>query len=518
MSKYVFVKINDDITSIKRLKEMFPKIEEEDFETVLKSDPTYNNSTTESGKYGRWLLSLFNKNNLKKEDLYKAKEYLEKFDKKKAKFSNKDINAYKNLPDLYKAIEETEAKEPTKSELKRNVQRTDLDKEAELFMETENFKIYIPLTYEASCKLGANTEWCTATRSSKKYYDMYTINDEKLYIFINKKDPSEKYQWNTLEKYTCDRKDETINEFNLCLKYPDLIKFFDKFGYTIEKAMQIAKEYKEGKEFIYNGRRVTVDVAPYIQKVKISNDITKIESSAFDSCSSLTSIEIPDGVTYIGSCAFARCKSLTNVKIPNSVEIIGHGAFLRCSSLTSIKMPDGVSCIDSSTFAYCESLTNIEIPESVWWIGYSAFEGCSSLRSIKLPNGLEDIGYNAFMNCSSLTSIEIPNSVTNIGDRAFWNCKALKNIKIPNSVTSIGDSAFYNCSSLTSIELSNSLKGIGARTFNGCGSLKSVAIPNSVKYIHPTAFETCNPKVVIKTKNPYVIDFCKNNDLKYFEE
>ena len=495
MSKYVFVKINDDITSIKRLKEMFPNITEEDFKDILESDPTYANGDIEAGKYGRWLLSLFNKNNLKKEDLYKAKEYLEKFDKKKAKFSNKDINTYKNLPDLYKAIEEVENKEPTKSELKRNVQRTDLDEDAELYMETENFKIYIPLTYEASCKLGTNTEWCTATRSSKKAYDMYTIDDEKLYIFINKKDPSEKYQWNTLERYTCDRNDETITEFNLCVKYPDLIKFFDKFGYTIEKTTKIVKEYKEGKEFIYDGRIVEKDVAPYIQNIKISNGVTEIKSSAFNGCSSLKSIEIPDGVTEIGIYAFCSCRSLINVKIPNSVESIGNGAFAGCSSLKSIELPDGITNIQSDTFINCESLTNIEIPDSVRWIGFFAFEGCSSLRSVKLPNSLTDIGNEVFVDCGSLTNIKIPNSVESIGRYAFRNCRSLKNIKIPNSI-----------------------KKIEARMFNGCESLKSVVIPNSVKSIDPTAFEGCSPNLVIKTNNPYVIEYCKENHLKYSEE
>ena len=495
MSKYVFVKINDDITSIKRLKEMFPNINEEDFEDILESDPTYTNNAYEAGKYGRWLLSCYNKGNLKKEDLYKAKEYLEKFDKKKAKFSNKDINAYKTLPDLYKAIEEVENKEPTKSELKRNVQRTDLNEDAELFMETENFKIYVPLTYEASCKLGSGTEWCTATRSDRRYYESYTSGNDKLYIFINKKDPSEKYQWNTLERYTCDRNDETITEFNLCVKYPDLIKFFDKFGYTIEKTTKIVKEYKEGKEFIYDGRIVEKDVAPYIQNIKISNGITEIESYAFNGCSSLKSIEIPDGVTEIGMYAFCNCRSLINIKIPNSVESIGHGAFAGCSSLKSIELPDGITNIQSDTFIKCESLTNIEIPDSVRWIGFFVFEGCSSLRSVKLPNSLTDIGNEVFADCGSLTNIKIPNSVESIGRYAFQNCRSLKNIKIPNSI-----------------------KKIEARMFNGCESLKSVVIPNSVKSIDPTAFEGCNQNLVIKTKNSYAIEYCEAYNLKYSEE
>lgn len=476
MSKYVFVKINDDITSIKRLKETFPNIAEEDFKAILASDPTYNNNTYEAGKYSRWLLSLFNKNNLKKEDLYKAKEYLEKFDKKKAKFSNKDINVYKTLPDLYKAIEEIENKEPTKSELKRNVQRTDLDKDAVLFMETENFKIYIPLTYEASCKLGSNTEWCTATRSDREYYDRYTEDGNKLYIFINKKDPSEKYQWNTKEKYTCDKNDEEITEIDLCVRYPDLIKFFNKFGYDVEKTMQEIKEYKEGKEFIYDGRKVDSDIAPYVQKAKISNDITEIKGGAFKDCSSLTSIEIPNSVKHIGSTAFKDCSSLTNIEIPNSVTDIGYMAFMNCESLRSIKLPnDYASTIQSHTFAGCVSLTSIKIPDGVTSISVAAFDGCKSLKSVKLPNSVEYINNYAFNGCSSLTDIELSNDLKCIDDGAFCNCNSLANITIPNS--------------------------------------------DKVIAIYPTAFDGCNKKnLVIKTKNTYVIEYCKKHNIKYSEE
>ena len=470
MSKYVFVKINDDITSIKRLKEMFPKIDEDDFKTILESDPTYNNNAYEAGKYGRWLLSLFNKNNLKKEDLYKAKEYLEKFDKLKNKISNKDINTYKNLPDLYKAIEETESKSPTKSELKRNVQRTDLDKDAELYMETENFKIYIPLTYEASCKLGANTEWCTATRSDRGYYDRYTSGDEKLYIFINKKDPSEKYQWNTKQRYTCDRKDEEIAEIDLCIKYPDLANFFDKFGYNIKKTMKEIEEYKEGKEYIYEGELIEGNIAPYLKKIKVSTHrlhLTEIGVQAFTDCKSLESIEIPNGITRIGDYAFEGCKSLKNITIPNSMEIIGCEAF-----------------------AGCKSLTSIEIPDSVISIKRYAFAGCWSLKNIKIPN-----------------------SVTKIEDCTFFDCRSLTSITIPGNVKRIGDNVFEDCKLLTSVTISDGVESMGDYVFKGCDSLKSIEVPDSVTRIELYTFEGCNPDVVIKSKNLYVLTCNAINEL-----
>lgn len=464
MSKYVFIKINDDITSIKRLKEMFPKIEEEDFKTILESDPTYTNNAYEAGKYGRWLLSLFNKNSLKKEDLYKAKEYLEKFDKLKNKISNKDINAYKTLPDLYKVIEETESKSPTKSELKRNVQRTDLEKDAELFMETENFKIYVPLTYEASCKLGNNTEWCTATRSNRGYYDRYTSGNNKLYVIISKNDPSEKYQWNTKERYTCDRKDEQVSEITLCKHYPDLAKFFDKFGYTVENTLKEIEEYKKGKEYIYEGEMIDENIAPYLKKIKVSTNrlhLKEIEISAFTECKSLESIEIPDGITRIGDYAFEGCKSLKNITIPNSVDSIGYEAFCGCGSLTSIEIPDSVRIIERSAFA-----------------------GCRSLKNIKISN-----------------------SITKIEEWTFGDCSSLTSITIPGNVKSIEDYALVNCGLLTSVTISEGVESIGGYVFDGCDSLKSIEVPNSVTSIKPDSFEGCNPDVVIKTKNPYVLTY-----------
>lgn len=95
--------------------------------------------------------------------------------------------------------------------------------------------------------------------------------------------------------------------------------------------------------------------------------------------------------------------------------------------------------------------------------------------------------------CRFLTSITIPNSVTSIKNEAF-RATHLKYIKIPESVTSIGKGAFEYCSDLTSIIIPNSVTSIGDNAFKGC------------------------EKVVIYTKNPYVIDYCKENNIEYKED
>ena len=128
--------------------------------------------------------------------------------------------------------------------------------------------------------------------------------------------------------------------------------------------------------------------------IVFSTDVTEIGESAFQGCSSLTSINIPESVTKIGGWTFEDCSSLTSITIPESVTEIGWGSFKNCSSLTSITIPESVTKIGGYTFENCSSLTSITIPESVTEIGEGAFMGCSSLRNITTTKSVRKIERN----------------------------------------------------------------------------------------------------------------------------
>ena len=220
--------------------------------------------------------------------------------------------------------------------------------------------------------------------------------------------------------------------------------------------------------------------------------VTSIGSSAFQNCSSLTSVTIPDSVTSIGDDAFFECTGLTSVTIGNSVTSIGGYAFQRCSSLISVTIPDSVTSIGDFAFHDCTSLTSITIGNSVTSIGVGAFFECTGLTSITIPDSVISIGASAFNSCSSLTSIVIPDSVTSIGVSAFNSCSSLTSAIIGNGVTSIGGFAFNSCSSLTSAIIGNGVTSIGAFAFRYCTGLTSITIPNSVTSIGNEAFRGCS--------------------------
>lgn len=94
----------------------------------------------------------------------------------------------------------------------------------------------------------------------------------------------------------------------------------------------------------------------------LQSGIKDIGMSAFRDAD-IRSVVIPQGVTKLNSSAFESCSNLTHVSLPSSLKEIKSSTFEGCSNLVYIELPSGIKKIENSTFSNCSDLEAIIIPE-----------------------------------------------------------------------------------------------------------------------------------------------------------
>lgn len=208
----------------------YSNIPQDIFQQIISADPTYNaEKPNKMGKYGKWLLTLYQKQNLKIEDLYKATQYLSTFIKFNAKLQERDIMKYHSLQELYQTIEpflKNPQQAATKAEEIRNIKEG-----AEKVYEDSKWLVVVPHTKEASCYYGKGTQWCTAADHSDNMFDTYN-KDGFLYINILK-GTNTKYQFHFESNSFMDATDRPIKQpiAETIGLTPELVEFYtNKYG------------------------------------------------------------------------------------------------------------------------------------------------------------------------------------------------------------------------------------------------------------------------------------------------
>lgn len=204
-------------------------IKKEIFDKIITSDPTTKVERGFVGKYSKWLLDRYIKKELNIEDLYKAKEYLELFNKvmNRLPINKRDINKYKNLPELYKEIE-SYGNYKSKGERKEEILKG--KNNIEKVYEDSEWLCIIPNDRDSAIYWGKGTQWCTAVDNENNLYDEYKKKGN-LYIIINKKDEDIKYQIQLESEEYRDARDKSVSLSDL----PENVihAIFKKNGYNI---------------------------------------------------------------------------------------------------------------------------------------------------------------------------------------------------------------------------------------------------------------------------------------------
>ena len=103
----------------------------------------------------------------------------------------KDIQFWKNKPfDQFVSFIEANA---AKLDATKGAKRAKIKASADEIVldDTPDWLVIVPLSKQASQKLGTGTTWCTSTRSSNNYFDQYTMTTTLIYIISKTTD--EKY-------------------------------------------------------------------------------------------------------------------------------------------------------------------------------------------------------------------------------------------------------------------------------------------------------------------------------------
>ena len=126
--------------------------------------------------------------------------------------TNKDINNISNISE-FKAAVRLALRDKKEAPLYNKEKYTPENINAgtqKIITDSPDWEVIIPITKTAACYWGEGTTWCTAAPGAN-WFAKYN-QEGPLYIFINKKDPSEKYQLHWQSDQFMDVNDQPMPE------------------------------------------------------------------------------------------------------------------------------------------------------------------------------------------------------------------------------------------------------------------------------------------------------------------
>ena len=245
-----YMQLNEGVEDVRKY---FPKISDTDFSKLLKLDPTYKGGD-ELGKYGKWILSLYN-TFLKDKESYtkweeqkklgnnfpepvrKSQEKIEDFEKlynilSDFEVMNKrlrvNINNVKSITDLYKIVSDAKNEGiSNNSQVNHAIDlvKKSVEKGGKVVFKDKQWIVLIPETLESSVVFGDDTKWCTTAPNGKMYRYYKKERGGEYYINVNLQDGS-LYQFHFESGQYMDKNNDSIKLGRFLNSNPSLKNFY----------------------------------------------------------------------------------------------------------------------------------------------------------------------------------------------------------------------------------------------------------------------------------------------------
>ena len=192
--------------------------------------------------------------------------------------------------------------------------------------------------------------------------------------------------------------------------------------------------------------------------------VTALAETAFESCTTMTSLTLPPTIRSIGSHCFYNC-SFTTLQLPDSLRRIDDCAFLY-SSISSLHLPACFEEYDECSF-WARNLMSITVDEANpryrsidgWLYSKDSLTLCivpsGETGTVAVPQFVQHLGKMAFGFCSHITSVTLPEGLVSIGDFAFNCCATVDGIVVPSTVTHIGVNPFSYCPQMNNLSIAS---------------------------------------------------------------
>lgn len=276
--------------------------------------------------------------------------------------------------------------------------------------------------------------------------------------------------------------------------------------YTIRKVHDMAfafshiREIHIPHELDYLGRGTFYNCI-YLEKIQLSNNITKIPANFATGCQSLLTVHLGDSITTLGESCFQDCHSLCQLILPNTLERI-EPMSLYGTQIAVIVLGSKVNSIGDLALQHNHNLRTVVISNPSCLIGDHLFDNRNDIKLYIIgPEGspielsLKKSKYNNISVYNEAKSIVILDGVIyllNEFDTAYvighddFSLKGNTIIReyVENQkVTHIEANAFYGSKTIESLYVPDSIIKLQLHFIGNCTHLKHVSIPSHFETI-----------------------------------